>query len=69
MKKIRAGGWKLVVFAGDLDEDGNCPVCQIDYADCGCPGPTQDDLFEYEEVGGVMWARPIPKRAPKATRC
>jgi hypothetical protein len=50
--------WMPVVFAADCDEDGNCPVCRIDYGECACPGPTQDDLYEYREVDGVMWARP-----------
>ena len=53
----QTGVWQRVVFAADCDEDGNCPVCAIDYADCGCPGPTQDDEFDYEYRGGVMYAR------------
>lgn len=48
--------WKRVVFSADCDEDGNCPNCGIDYADCGCPGPTQDG-YEYAEFGGVLYAR------------
>lgn len=51
-------GWVRVVFAADCDDDGNCPNCHIDYADCGCVGPTQDG-YEYEEVGGVMYARGV----------
>lgn len=52
--------WVKVVFAADCDEDGNCPVCDIDYADCKCPGPTQDDLYEYEEShDGTLWAKPL----------
>lgn len=49
--------WRRVIFSSDCDEDGNCPVCQIDYAECKCPGPTQDDLYEYREVDGEMQAR------------
>ncbi len=49
--------WRRVVFSFELDEDDNCPVCGTDYAECPCPGPTQDDLFEYEEFDGVMYAR------------
>ena len=52
------GEWVPVVFAADCDEEGNCPVCGIDYAECGCPGPTQDG-YEYEEIGGAMYARRV----------
>lgn len=48
--------WVRVVFSGDCDEDGNCPVCGEDYGDCPCPGPTQDEM-EYEERDGVLYAR------------
>jgi hypothetical protein len=48
--------WTRVVFAADCDAGGNCPVCGIDYGECGCPGPTMDE-YEYREVDGVMWAR------------
>lgn len=49
--------WWPVVFAADLDEEGNCPHCHIDYADCVCPGPSQDDEFEYREHRGILQAR------------
>lgn len=50
--------WKRVVFSAECDEFGNCPVCKdIDFADCDCPGPTQDDEFEYEERDGILMAR------------
>lgn len=49
--------WQKVVFAADCDEDGNCPQCEVDYTDCECPGPTQDDLYEYKEVKGQLLAR------------
>ena len=48
--------WQRVVYAADCDEDGNCPACGIDYAECGCPGPTMDD-YEYRVRHGVMYAR------------
>lgn len=52
--------WQRVVFSAECDEDGNCPVCgDIDFAECGCPGPTQEDEFEYEEIDGVLMARRI----------
>jgi len=50
-------GWLKVVFAADCDDDGNCPVCAIDYADYCCPGPTMDDEYDYEERGDVLWAK------------
>lgn len=53
------GGWRPVVFSSDTDEDGNCPLCRVDYAGCQCPGPTQDDTYEYQERDGVLWARPL----------
>lgn len=49
--------WKRVVFSAECDEDGMCPVCgDIDFADCDCPGPTQDDLYDYEVHRGVLCA-------------
>lgn len=53
--------WRNVVFAVDVDEDGVCPQCGGQYDECPCPGPTQDDLYEYREVRGVMQARPLPE--------
>lgn len=50
--------WRRVVFASECDQDGTCPVCGIDYADCDCPGPTMDEEFDYREAGGVLWAKP-----------
>ena len=56
--------WKKVVFASDckpceMCEEPVCPVCDVHYAECGCPGPTQDDEYEYKEEGDVMYARAI----------
>ena len=59
------GGWLRVVMAfecTDLYGDGEvmlCPLCGIDYAECPCPGPHQDDRYEYLEVDGVLLARLI----------
>lgn len=50
------GGWRRVVYAADTDEDGHCPICEIDYTECDCPGPTQDGV-EYRVVGGVLYGR------------
>ena len=57
--------WRRVVFAADcIDRYGDrevliCPYCGIDYADCPCPGPHQDDQFEYETRDDGLWARPL----------
>jgi hypothetical protein len=48
--------WRTVVFAADCDEDGNCPTCGVDFADCPCPGPTQDG-FEYRVRNRRLEAR------------
>ncbi len=56
-KKSDLDGWKPVVFASDCDQDsGDCPNCGIDYAECECPGPTEDGV-EYKEVDGVLYGR------------
>lgn len=49
--------WQRVIFAADCEPDGMCPVCEDDYADCPCPGPTQDDEYEYRDHDGVLQAR------------
>ena len=50
--------WRKVVFASQCDDDGNCPRCEIDYAECACPGPMQEDVYEYQERrDGSLWAR------------
>lgn len=55
---------RKVVFAGDCCwcpccGELVCPDCDNHYADCDCPGPMQDDLYDYNEVDGVLYARPI----------
>ena len=50
--------WQPVVMSCECDEEGNCPFCGIDYADCPCPGPTQEEEFEYQTFDGVLYARP-----------
>ena len=57
--------WRKVIFAADCiyqdwDEDhecAECPVCRIDYSECDCPGSTQDDIYKYKFVDGVMYAK------------
>ena len=53
--------WKRVVFASECKPCGMCrePICRYcyeHYADCDCPGPTQDE-YEYKEVKGRMYAK------------
>lgn len=49
--------WRPVIFFSECDANGNCPLCKIDYAECPCPGPTQEDEFEYASIRGVLMAR------------
>ena len=50
--------WKKVVYSADCDEDGNCPVCDIDYAQCDCIGPTMDENeVEYKWSDDVLYGR------------
>ena len=49
-------------FAADVDAEGACSVCGDDYAECECPGPTQESddgtPFEYRtDADGVLLAR------------
>lgn len=55
--------WQRVVFADDCPPCGECgePICEacdLHYAECGCPGPTQDG-YEYKEKKGVLYAREL----------
>ena len=49
-------GFERVVFSAECDEDGNCPNCGIDYAECPCLGPTEDGVT-YREINGVLYGR------------
>lgn len=58
---------KKVVFAYDCEPcemcgEPVCPECHVHYADCECPGPHQDDLFEYSEIDGVLFATSTKER-------
>lgn len=53
--------WKIVVFADeckpcDMCEEPVCYICDTHYADCECPGPTQDEV-DYEEFDGALYGR------------
>ena len=50
--------WVKVVYSADCDEDGNCPVCTVDYAECDCIGPTMDEReVVYIWVDEVLYGR------------
>jgi hypothetical protein len=54
--------WRRVICAADCDEcpecgEPVCPRCTEHYANCECPGPTQDDEYEYRERRGVLFAK------------
>lgn len=68
-----AGVWKKVVFAADCQcscgepscaGECGCPLvcaeCGGDYADCGCPGPTQDGI-EYQKINGMLYGKNTEK--------
>lgn len=53
--------WRKVIFADDCPPcdccgEPVCPICSEHYADCGCPGPTQDGI-EYKEFNGHLYGR------------
>jgi deoxycytidylate deaminase len=50
-------GWCPVVGITDLTTEGHCPNCRIEYADCPCPGPTDEDTYEYRWLGTSLLAR------------
>jgi hypothetical protein len=58
--------WRKVVYAADCEpcdmcEEPICPHCGGEhYADCECPGPHQDDEYEYREISGHLMARELP---------
>ena len=55
--------WRKVVAAADcIDAYGDgevllCPRCGTDYAECPCPGPHQDDEYDYEWHLDGLYAR------------
>ena len=56
--------WRPVITAGDCEPcdccgELACPVCADHYADCDCPGPSQDDEFDYRvDRHGTLIASP-----------
>ena len=62
--------WRRVVFTADCDEDGNCPVCGIDYGECDRPGSTMDEM-EYREIDACYGHAPArqPERRVEPPPC
>lgn len=55
--------WTPVVFADQCPPckycgEPWCSQCESHYADCECPGPTQDDEYDYNIFNGVIYAKP-----------
>jgi DNA (cytosine-5)-methyltransferase 1 len=54
--------WRRVVFADECRQCEDCdevicPRCEAHYAECACPGPTQDGI-EFVECGEALYGRP-----------
>jgi DNA (cytosine-5)-methyltransferase 1 len=58
-------GFRPVRFASDCDEDGDCPECGIDYAECECPGPTEEGVFVAECDDGLFGCRLADSNVPR----
>lgn len=61
-KPYMTSDWVPVVFAHQLPPcelcgEPWCPQCENHYSGCECPGPTQDDEYEYCIVSNVLIAR------------
>lgn len=49
------GKWQRVLYASDCVEcpmcgEELCPYCDMHYSQCPCPGPHQEDEYEYTET-------------------
>ena len=59
--------WIKVVYAFECPPcemcgEPVCPNCDEHYAECECPGPTQDDIYEYKKGDdGELYARKLPE--------
>lgn len=54
--------WVKVVFAADCElceecEEPICEACDMHYAECPCPGPHQDEEYDYDERLDGLYAR------------
>ena len=51
--RLYDGVWQRVVYLHETwqmapDDEALCPACGKEFADCPCPGPMQDEEFEYK---------------------
>lgn len=51
--RLTSDGWQRVIYLSDLWtrtewDDALCPACGDEYSECPCPGPMQDEEFEYK---------------------
>jgi hypothetical protein len=58
-----ANAWTKVVFGDDLPQcefcaDPYCSLCDGHYSECRCPGPNENDKFDYRIIDGVYCAKP-----------
>lgn len=53
--------WQKVMFQAECDPDGDgwCRVRDVDPAECTCVGSSQEDEYEYFEVQGELFAKPL----------
>lgn len=56
--------WKRVVMAWDCEPcdmcgEPVCPVCKVHYHECECPGPDQDDIYEYRMKDEILYAKKL----------
>ena len=66
--------WRRVMDAADMLEceccnEPYCPECETHYHECDCPGPSQDDEYDYREVSGILQARPKDVADSNGERC
>ena len=60
--EVIEGEWRPVIYAHDCElcdmcEEPYCSTCEAHYADCECPGPHQEDEYEYKTINGMEYAR------------
>lgn len=74
LRQMSDQGWMRVRFAHECRpcqdcEEPWCNHCERHYADCDCPGPNQDDLYEYTTVDGVLYAREFDTNRERESPC
>lgn len=64
-KQAHPRRWRRVIFSYECDNEGNCPRCRIDYGDCGCPGPSQEEEYDYrEDAYGLLALKKVDIEEP-----